>query len=124
MDPSHLTADEAVLECLAIVEQCAGATAPGRYGDGYRAAAANIRSLIEARFGRRPIEAWEQDLHDTEVEARALARVIGVIRREQTRSSSAAIRRVLGDLIATIDDGESEPSASSESCVQLTRSAG
>jgi hypothetical protein len=115
MKADDLTADAAVVECLAIVERCAGATAIGRYGDGYRAAAADIRALIEGRFGARSVEAWEREVRDAEIEARTLSRVIALLRREQTRSSSAAIRRVLGDLITTIDDGEDE------TVLQLTR---
>ena len=122
MKPDDLTADEAVVECLAIVERCAGATGTGRYADGYRAAAADIRALVLARFGARPVAAFERDLRDVEIEARAVSRVLGLLRREQMRSSSAAIRRVLGDLITAIDEDEVEPAGT---CVALVaRDAG
>jgi hypothetical protein len=116
--PEEVTADEAVVECLAIVDRCSAASATGRYAEGYRAAAADIRACIEARFGARPVAGWERELRDVEVEARTLSRVIGLLRREQARSSSAAIRRTIGDLITAIDDEEIESS------VQLTREVG
>lgn len=118
MAANDLTAEDAVVECLAIVEQCAEATASSRYSDGYRAAAADIRAAIEARFGARSVAAWERDLREVEIEARTLSRVIGLLRREQTRTSSAAIRRAIADLIAAIDAEELESS------VQLARDAG
>lgn len=118
MKPDDLTAEDAVADCVAIVERCAGATGVGRYADGYRAAAADIRAAIEARLGLKPLAAWERDLHDVEIEARTLSRIIGLLRREQARSSSAAIRRAIADLIDALDEEEIESS------VQLTRDVG
>jgi hypothetical protein len=118
MKANSSTADEAIVECLAIIERCSGATGTGRYADGYRAAAADIRAGIEARFGVREIGSWERDLQEVEIEARTLSRVIGLLRRQQASSSSAAIRRVLGDVITAIDDGDVE------STLRLTRDAG
>jgi hypothetical protein len=119
MKPDDLTADETIAECLAIVDRCAGASATGRYADGYRAAAADIRASIEARFGARPVASWERELRDVEVEARTLSRVMGLLRREQARSSSAAIRRTIADLIRAIDEEDDL-----ESSVHLARDVG
>lgn len=116
MKVADLVANDAVVECLAIADRCAGATGTGRYADGYRAAANDMRALIEARFGMRSMASYERDVRDVEIEARTLSRVIGLLRREQSRSSSAAIRRALADLITKIDDDEME-----SSCVQITR---
>lgn len=118
MKADDLTADDAVVECLAIVDRCGGASGEGRYADGYRAAAADIRACIEERFGARPVPDWERELREVEVEARTLSRVIGLLRREQARSSSAAIRRTIADLISAIDNEEAESS------VQLARDVG
>jgi hypothetical protein len=101
-------ADGVIAECLAIVDRCGGATGTGRYADGYRAAAADIRAFIQARFAGQPVASWERDLRDVEVEARTLSRVIALLRREQTLTSSATVRRALTDLIIAIDDVETE----------------
>lgn len=118
MKASDWTAEQAVIECLAIVEDCAQATGTGRFADGYRAAAADVRARLEAKLGRREPDSWERDLRDVEIEARTLSRVIGLIRREEMRSSSAIARRALRDLIEAINDGEAE------SAMQLARDAG
>lgn len=110
MKAPQLTGEEAILECLAIIDRCAGATAPGRYADGYRAAALDIRTFIESRFGARPIAAWQRDVREMEIEARTISRVIGLVRREQASASSAAVRRVLENLIDAIDEGDVESS--------------
>lgn len=114
MKAEDLTANEAIDECLAIVDRSVAATATGRYADGYRAAATDIRAGIEARFGGRTVAPWERELRDMEIEARTMSRVLGLLRREQLRSSSAIVRRALTDLINAIDDGDAE------SNVQLT----
>lgn len=119
MNADGRTPDEVVGECLAIVDRCSESTGTGRWADGYRAAAVDIRAGIEARFGARIVEPWERELRDVEVEARTLSRVLGLLRREQAMTSSAVVRRAISDLITAIDNGEAEASS-----VEITRDVG
>src|SRR5690606_37613874 len=94
-----LTAEEVSGQIMGIVARCEGATAPGSYADGYRAAAADIRGAIQARFADRPVAPWERDVREVEIEARALSKVSAVLRRQQARASSALVRRALSEAI-------------------------
>lgn len=105
---ARMTAAEAIVECLAITDRCARATAQGTFADGYRAAAEEIRACIEARFRVRPTEAWEREIREVEIEARTLARLIVLLRRTQASSPSMLVRRALEEVVTAIDEGELE----------------
>lgn len=114
MNAKHLRTDDVIVDCLAIVDRCGKASGEGRYADGYRAASADIRVAIEARFGTRPMAEWEPDLRELEIEARTLSRVMRILRREQAMAPNMAVRNAITEIIRAID--EEEPESSVQVC--------
>lgn len=104
MHTGKRTAEECVAVCLAIADECGGVTGIGPFAEGYRSAAADIRARIETRLGDRRPSPWERELRDVEVEARTVAKILGLVRRHRDASESAIARRTLDDLAAAIDD--------------------
>ncbi len=107
-DIDQLSAADVVARCVAIAEERALATGRTSYADGYRAAAEEIRARIVTLLGPVEPSGFERelrDLRDVEVEARALVRVLELLRRHHARTPSAVARRVLVDVMAEIDRG-------------------
>lgn len=104
----NLSPEDAVAQCLAITDECGAATGAGSFADGYRAAAGDIRRRITVRLGGREATRDEREIRDIEIEARTLARVARLLRREQAKSSSAVARRTLAGVIEMLENGEME----------------
>jgi hypothetical protein len=102
------TPEEAYAVCESIAEGRTRATARNAYGDGYRAAAEHIASEIRANRLGGPSLSVDRDLHEAEVEARTMARVlqaaVRVVERSGTQTEAAdAVRALVGAFFAPED---------------------
>jgi hypothetical protein len=98
---SDIPEQEPFAYCEALARDRAEASAPGLYGDGYRAAALHIAEAIHARAVGRPATALELELRDAEISSRTLRRVVDAAQTvlddlEENCTASQAIERLLG----------------------------
>jgi hypothetical protein len=100
--------------CEAIAREQALATGEGEYADGYRSAAERIAASIRARRGGEDVTPLERDLRDVEMEARAFARFLEVVRNrievEGGGDGTAALRSLLSELLGADAPREETPS--------------